>query len=49
MIFESKQNAAGEKPEVPTEPEIATKAKIKHKISSLRLREEFLSKFKNEE
>ena len=33
VILESKRNAAGEKPEVPTEPEIATKAKIKHKIS----------------
>ena len=49
VILESKRNAAGEKPEVPTEPEIATKAKIKHKISLLKLREKFLSKIKNEE
>ena len=49
MILESKRNAAGEKPEVPTEPEIATKAKIKHKISLSKLREKFLSKIKNEE
>ena len=49
MILESKRNAAGEKPEVPTEPEIAKKAKIKRKISSLKLRDEFLSKTKNEE
>ena len=36
-------------PEVATEPTKAIKAKNKCKISSLKLREEFLNKIKNEE
>ena len=43
------QNQPATEPEVATEPAKTTKLKAKHKISSLKLQEEFLNEIKSKD